>query len=65
MTLFGFVLLFFWIGSALLFWEGSRFYGLPDDVLGLGGVFPSYVALLTMLVVFILANTVAQRRSLG
>jgi hypothetical protein len=64
-AVFGFVLLFFWVGSGLLLLEGSRFYGLPDDLMGLQGSLPLYLALFVMLVVLILANTVAQERSSG
>jgi hypothetical protein len=64
-AVFGFVLLLFWVGSALLLWDGSRFYGLPDDLFGLHGSLPLYLALAVMLVVLIVANTVAQDRSRG
>jgi hypothetical protein len=65
MAIFGFALLLLWVGGALLLWDGSRFYGLPDDLMGLEGSTPLYLALLAMLVVMIVANTVAQTRSRG
>ena len=65
MAVLGFILLLLWVGSALLLWGGSRFYGLPDDLLGLGGALPLYMGLAVMVVVLIVANTVAQDSSSG
>jgi hypothetical protein len=60
--LFGFLLLLFWLGGVLFLWVGGTFYGLPDELMALGGSAPQFVTLLIMLVVLVLANTVAQPR---
>jgi hypothetical protein len=65
MPLFGILLLLPWVGGALFLLIGARFYGLPDEALGLDSSLPRYVALLIMLVVLVMSNTVAQPRSRG
>jgi tetratricopeptide (TPR) repeat protein len=64
-TLLGFVLLLVWVKGVLVLVTGGRFYGLPDDVMGLSSSVSSYLAVGSMLVVLVLANLLAQPRARG
>jgi hypothetical protein len=64
-TLLGLVLLLVWVKGALILVTGGRFYGLPDDVMGLSSSVSNYLAVGSMLVVLVLANLVAQPRARG
>lgn len=62
-TVLGFVLLLMWVTGALVFLTGGRFYGLPDDVMGMSSSVSSYLAVGLMVVVLVVANMVAQPRA--
>jgi hypothetical protein len=62
MPLLGMFFLLIWTSGAVLLLLGSRLYGIPDELLGISSSWGQIVAGLVMLVVLVLANTVAQPR---
>jgi tetratricopeptide (TPR) repeat protein len=60
--LLGTVFLLIWTSGVVLLLLGSRLYAIPDELLGISSSWGQIVAGLVMLVVLVLANTVAQPR---
>jgi hypothetical protein len=63
MPLVGIALLLAWVSGVVLLLLGGQLYGIPDELLGVGSSWGQVVAGLVMLVVLVLANTVAQPRT--
>ncbi len=64
-TVLGFALLLVWAGGVSVLLTGGRFYGMPDEVMGMSSSVSTYLAVVLMLVVLVVANMVAQPRSRG
>ncbi len=60
MPLWGAAFLLVWVSGAGFFLMGSWFYGLPDDLMGLGSSLLAYAAASVMFVALVLANLFAK-----